>query len=73
MKDAGRPKLAQQMQLYPAIDRQNKTENEQDLKRALNGMKWISQAEMGKLMEKFEEYKYKYVICKWLFTSLWFC
>lgn len=39
MKDAGRPKLAQQMQLYPAIDRQNKRENGHDLKRALNGMK----------------------------------
>lgn len=55
MKDAGRPKLAQQMQLYPAIDSQNKRQNGHDLKRALNGMKWIPQAEMVKLMEKCEE------------------
>lgn len=39
MKEAGRPKLAQQMQLYPVIDRQNKHENGHDLKSALKGMK----------------------------------
>lgn len=71
MKEAGRPKLAQQMQLYPVIDRQNKQENGHDLKSALKGMQ--VKAEEGKQMEKCEESKHKYVICKWLFISLRFC
>lgn len=37
-KEAGRPKLAQQMQLYPVIDRQNKQQNGHVLKSALKGM-----------------------------------